>query len=145
MGKIIYSAWRTGEPGLLFWDNILRESPADCYSKYGFNTISTNPCISGDSKILTDSGEITIKELVEKWKNEDICINAMTYNEENDQFEFSEIVNATKSKENANVIEIIFDDTTSIKLTPDHKVYTSNRGYVEAAQLTENDEIIYTD
>jgi ribonucleoside-diphosphate reductase alpha chain len=42
--KIIYSAWRTAEPGILFWDNIIRESVADCYAKYGFTTISTNPC-----------------------------------------------------------------------------------------------------
>jgi ribonucleoside-diphosphate reductase alpha chain len=42
--KIIYSAWRTAEPGILFWDNIIRESPADCYSDVGFKTISTNPC-----------------------------------------------------------------------------------------------------
>lgn len=42
--KIIYSAWRTAEPGVLFWDNIIRESPADCYAAQGFRTISTNPC-----------------------------------------------------------------------------------------------------
>jgi ribonucleoside-diphosphate reductase alpha chain len=42
--KIIYSAWQTAEPGILFWDNILRESPADCYAKFGFQTCSTNPC-----------------------------------------------------------------------------------------------------
>lgn len=42
--KIIYSAWRTAEPGLLFWDTMIKESPADCYSKYGFNSVSTNPC-----------------------------------------------------------------------------------------------------
>jgi len=42
--KIIHSAWQTAEPGLLFWDNILRESPADCYADLGFRTISTNPC-----------------------------------------------------------------------------------------------------
>jgi ribonucleoside-diphosphate reductase alpha chain len=42
--KIIHSAWQTAEPGVLFWDNILRESPADCYAEYGFKTISTNPC-----------------------------------------------------------------------------------------------------
>jgi ribonucleoside-diphosphate reductase alpha chain len=41
---IIHSAWFRAEPGLLFWDNILRESPADCYAKHGFRTISTNPC-----------------------------------------------------------------------------------------------------
>lgn len=42
--KIVKSAWQMAEPGLLFWDNILRESPADCYAALGFKTISTNPC-----------------------------------------------------------------------------------------------------
>ena len=42
--KIIHSAWLTAEPGLLFWDNIIKESPADCYARFGFRTISTNPC-----------------------------------------------------------------------------------------------------
>ena len=39
---IINQMWKNGEPGLLFWDTIIRESPADCYP--GFKTISTNPC-----------------------------------------------------------------------------------------------------
>jgi ribonucleoside-diphosphate reductase alpha chain len=42
--KIIQSAWKSAEPGVLFWDTILRESPADCYAQYGFKTVSTNPC-----------------------------------------------------------------------------------------------------
>lgn len=40
--KIIYSSWKSAEPGILFWDKILDESPADCYE--GFETTSTNPC-----------------------------------------------------------------------------------------------------
>jgi len=42
--KIIYSAWQTAEPGVLFWDNIIKESVADCYKDFGFQTLSTNPC-----------------------------------------------------------------------------------------------------
>lgn len=42
--EIIKCAHNRAEPGLLFWDNVLRESPADCYSLDGFRTISTNPC-----------------------------------------------------------------------------------------------------
>lgn len=42
--EIIHCAWRMAEPGLLFWDTILRESPADCYASLGFNSISVNPC-----------------------------------------------------------------------------------------------------
>ena len=42
--KIIHNAWKSAEPGVLFWDTIIRESVADCYSDQGFATVSTNPC-----------------------------------------------------------------------------------------------------
>lgn len=42
--KIVHQAWKNGDPGLLFWDKILQESPADCYASEGFATVSTNPC-----------------------------------------------------------------------------------------------------
>lgn len=42
--KIVHNAWKSAEPGVLFWDTILRESVPDCYADLGFRTISTNPC-----------------------------------------------------------------------------------------------------
>lgn len=42
--KIVHNAWMSAEPGVLFWDTIINESVADCYSDYGFKTTSTNPC-----------------------------------------------------------------------------------------------------
>jgi ribonucleoside-diphosphate reductase alpha chain len=42
--KIIHNAWAAAEPGVLFWDTIIRESLPDCYDSFGFRTISTNPC-----------------------------------------------------------------------------------------------------
>lgn len=42
--KIIHNAWKSAEPGVLFWDTILRESVADCYADLGYRTVSTNPC-----------------------------------------------------------------------------------------------------
>lgn len=42
--KIIHNAWKSAEPGVLFWDTILRESIPDCYADEGFVTVSTNPC-----------------------------------------------------------------------------------------------------
>ena len=42
--KIIHNAWKSAEPGVLFWDTIIRESVADCYADLGFKTVSTNPC-----------------------------------------------------------------------------------------------------
>ena len=43
-GKIVHNAWKSAEPGVLFWDTILRESIPDCYADLGFRTVSTNPC-----------------------------------------------------------------------------------------------------
>lgn len=42
--KIVHNAWKSAEPGVLFWDTIIRESVPDCYADLGFRTISTNPC-----------------------------------------------------------------------------------------------------
>ena len=43
--KIVHNAWKSAEPGVLFWDTILRESIPDCYADLGFTTVSTNPCV----------------------------------------------------------------------------------------------------
>lgn len=42
--KIVHNAWKSAEPGVLFWDTVLRESIPDCYADLGFRTVSTNPC-----------------------------------------------------------------------------------------------------
>lgn len=42
--KIIHNAWKSAEPGILFWDTIIRESLPDCYADLGYETVSTNPC-----------------------------------------------------------------------------------------------------
>lgn len=42
--KIVHNAWKSAEPGVLFWDTIIRESLPDCYADLGFKTVSTNPC-----------------------------------------------------------------------------------------------------
>ncbi|MCE7073504.1 adenosylcobalamin-dependent ribonucleoside-diphosphate reductase [Dyadobacter sp. CY327] len=42
--KIVHNAWQSAEPGILFWDTIIRESVPDCYADLGYETVSTNPC-----------------------------------------------------------------------------------------------------
>jgi ribonucleoside-diphosphate reductase alpha chain len=42
--KIVHNAWKSAEPGVLFWDTIIRESVPDCYRDFGYKTVSTNPC-----------------------------------------------------------------------------------------------------
>lgn len=71
----------------------------------------------------------------EKWE-------ALSYNTETKATEFKEITFGDMTRKQANVIELELEDGTTVKLTPDHKVYTSNRGWVEAAQLTTEDQLV---
>ena len=137
---IIKQAHKNAEPGVLFWDTIINESPADCYQDVGFKTLGTNPCITGDTLIKTNKGEISVIEIIERYSKEDI--KALTYNENTHELEYKEIETVQKTKENANIIELETEDGEIIHLTPNHKVYTENRGWVEAVNLTESDVLI---
>lgn len=137
--KIIHNAWKSAEPGILFWDKIIAESPADCYGEE-WKTVSTNPCLTGDSLITTSKGDLPISYIFENFKNEKFEV--LTFNEKTKLLEYNTVGNALLTKRNANVIELVLEDNTTIKLTPDHKVFTENRGWVEAAKLTEEDILI---
>lgn len=60
---IVKCAWNTAEPGVLFWDKILSESPADCYGEFGFETIGTNPCCFAKSDSIRVSTKYEIKDI----------------------------------------------------------------------------------
>ena len=62
--EIIENAHATAEPGLLFWDRIISESPADCYADFGFTTTSTNPSLRKGTLVSTNKGSIPIENLV---------------------------------------------------------------------------------
>lgn len=64
--KIIHCAWLRAEPGLLFWDNIIKYNAVDCYKDFGFETVSTNPCCfskNHDVFVITNNGVKEIKSV----------------------------------------------------------------------------------
>lgn len=140
--SIVHAAWFSAEPGLLFWDNVLKYTPADIYAKFGYRTISTNPCVSGDTIVQSVLGPIKMKDLFEQFQNNEKLPKVWSFDLETNIFENVDVLQVIKTKENANVIKINFEDGTSLKLTPDHRVLTKNRGYVEAAKLQKDDDII---
>ena len=108
--KIIHNAWKSAEPGILFWDKIIDESIPDCYVSDGFKTISTNPCVSDDTLILTDKGYFEISELINK--------NVNVWNGE----EFSEVIPMITGL-NHKMLKIEFSDGSELKCTPYHGFY----------------------
>jgi len=142
--QIVFNAWNTAEPGILFWDKIISESPADCYKSDGFETVSTNPCVSGDTIITTNIGKLTVKEIFERFNNgEKFIIDS--FNVKENKLEKDEIEDILLTKRNANTIELILEDNSTLVLTPDHKVFTKNRGWVNACQLCEEDILLKID
>jgi ribonucleoside-diphosphate reductase alpha chain len=140
--KIIDAVWTSAEPGVLFWDTIKKYTPSDIYKDYGFSSLCVNPCLSGDTNVTTDKGNITIKELSENFDYFKDNVKILSYNEKHKDLEYKELDDAFLTKRNANIIEIELEDNTKIKLTPDHKVYTKNRKWIKASMLTPEDILL---
>ena len=103
----------------------------------------TNPCfLTGDTLIQTYDGELTIKEIVEALESGNRVPEVWSYNTETGEKELDTIDDGALTRKNAEVISIELEDSTVIKLTPDHQVYTKNRGWIEAAKLTEEDDLV---
>jgi len=132
--KISEMSWKSADPGVIFIDtvnkyNVLKKL---CLIQ------SSNPCIVGDTIVNTNRGDIPIK-------NVNIKDEILTYNIKNDIVEFENIEFVGKTKENVDIIELKIEENNNIftlKCTPDHKIYTKNRGYVEAKDLTDKDNIM---
>ena len=136
---LVHCAWNTAEPGILFKTKHYNYSPDGIYDR--FRGTSTNPCLVGDTMIQTDKGPIAIKDIVERMK-EGETFRVLTFNEVSKENEYKDVESGQMTKSDANVIEIETEDGQKLRLTPDHKVYTENRGWVEASKLVETDVLL---
>jgi ribonucleoside-diphosphate reductase alpha chain len=127
--EIITSAHASAEPGILFWDTALAMTPSDAYTDVGFGSTSTNPCVSGDSIVETDTGPKTIKELADSKAN----FLVKSYNVATQTIEMKPAI-AFMTKEDESLIELTTESGRVIKLTVDHRVYTNN-GWKAAGDL----------
>lgn len=129
--KLCENNWRTAEPGMLFWDGI--EQYNFMSMDKSFKIAGTNPCLTGDTLIQTVDGKKKIKDLV---GTEPFVYAVNTAGE-------LILVKASKvwlTRKNADLVEVKYDDNTLI-CTPDHKIFTDNRGWVDAKDLNENDNL----
>ena len=137
--EFVTCSWKTAEPGIMYEDKHIDYSPDSVYDNY--KGVTTNPCVAGDTVIDTDKGKLTIKEVVERFNNGE-NFKVLSYNIEEHETQMRAIRNALLTKKDAKLIEIKINKDIKLKLTPDHKVYTINRGYVEASSLTKEDSLV---
>jgi len=136
--KIIHNAWKSAEPGCLFWDTIIRESVPDCYSEFGFKTTSTNPCIVGDSMIATADGRNAVSIL--QLTNEGKDIPVYSKNSEG-KIEIKMGRNPRKTGEKREVWKLTMDDDSTFKATPEHTMFLSNNTKIELKDLKPGDSL----
>lgn len=135
MYKLAENNWNWGEPGMLFWDNINKETLLSEYIKNGeFEFAGVNPCLVGDTLIQTIEGAKPIKDLVGTQPYV-YCMN------DEGKLIIKQASKVWKTRENAELVEINFNRGKLI-CTPDHKIFTRNRGWVKAIELQPNTDIV---
>ena len=128
--SIINHAWTTGDPGMIFLDEINKKNPV---KNIGYIE-STNPCVTGDTRIYTSEGIKTAKQLYDEGESLNVKIDGRF---------------GGSFKQSSNVIYTGFRDvyriTTSegfdISVTGDHKIYSEERGWTEALKLKKGEKI----
>lgn len=134
MYKLAENNWNWGEPGMLFWDNINKETLLSEYIKNGeFEFAGVNPCLVGDTLIQTIEGDKPIKDLVGTQPYV-YCMN------DAGKLIIKQASKVWKTRENAELVEIDFNRGKLI-CTPDHKIFTRNRGWVKAVDLQPKDKL----
>lgn len=133
---ILESAWASAEPGIFNSDIAYDQCSVTNYSQ----DVLANPCcLTKDTLINTNKGPMLIIDIAELKNINDIKV--LSYNPYREEFSYENIDNAWLAKEDAELVEIECEDGRTIKLTADHLILTKN-GWIEAGDLTPNDEII---
>jgi ribonucleotide reductase alpha subunit len=131
---IITSAHGFAEPGLLFWDTMLDNLPAQCYKDAGFNHLSTNPCLSGDTLVAVADGRnaVSIKQLAEEGRD----VPVYSANKETGKTEIKLGRNPRVTGTDKELWRLTLDDGTTIDATPDHRFNTIDLQKVPLKDLT---------
>ena len=133
--EITYATYTRNEPGIIFLDLVNKLNPL----YYAEKIHATNPCVTGNTLVKTDKGDVSIKDIIDNgYEN----YKVQTFDNITQTFEFEEIKWADKTKEDAEIFELELEDGSIIQLTPDHEVWTQNRGYIQAKDLNSEDEIV---
>jgi len=135
--EIIESAHENAEPGLLFWDTIKRNSPADCYPD--FQTVSTNPCFSGDTLIAVADGRnsISIRQLAEEGKD----VPVYSVDPETGLVSIKTGRNPRISGYAQKLLRVHLDNGSYLDVTPNHEMLLRDGSKSEAKNLKKGDSL----
>ena len=138
---------KSGERGI--FSRTASQNQAEKFGRREHNhEFGTNPCcLVGSTELITqEHGRTTLKEVVETF-NTNHKIHVLAFNTHTENVEWAEIDAAQLTRPNAELIELDIETihgTKTIRCTPDHPIYTKNRGYIRADEIDENDQLVVT-
>lgn len=137
--EIIHSAWLCAEPGILFWDNAIENTPSDIYTEYGFGSISTNPCFSPDTMIAVADGRnaVSIKDLAEEGKD----VAVYSYDKITGKVSIKTGRNPRITGYNRPMLRVHLDDDSYLDVTENHKFTLLDGTEKEAKDLSYGDSL----
>lgn len=129
--KLCYNAWKSAEPGILFWDTILNESPCRFYGAE-WEEKGTNPCFTGDTEVLTaDSrGFVSFKQLAEEGREIDVYCESP-----NKVILVKKMRNIRMVAERQKIFKITFTNGEELKATQNHIFYLKNNEKIQLKDL----------
>ncbi|MCK9415303.1 HNH endonuclease [Candidatus Dojkabacteria bacterium] len=136
--KLIFNNWKSAEPGILFWDTIIRESVPDCYKDFGFESIGTNPCVVGDTLIAVADGRnaVSIKQLAEEGKD----VPVYTIND-NNELCIKTMRNPRITGYNQKIYKVTIEGGHSFRVTGNHIFILKNGTKIDAKNLKNGDSL----
>lgn len=137
--KIVHNAWLRAEPGVLYFDKMQKYNAIDCYADEGFETISTNPCITGETLVLTADGRGSVKMIDLVNENKDVPVYSL--NTQTNQIEIQIMRNPRLTGYNKKILKVNFDDGNFVRVTENHKILLNDGNFVEAKNLKYGDSV----
>jgi ribonucleotide reductase alpha subunit len=136
--EIIEAAWASAEPGLLFWDTAQRLTPSDIYKDFGYESTSTNPCITGDTLISVADGRgfVEISKLAEEGL--DIPVYCC---DDRGRIAVRTMRNPRITGYNQDVYEVILDDGSKFKTTSNHRMMMRDGSFKEVKDIVPGDSL----
>ena len=138
--EIIEAAWQSAEPGLLFWDTVIRRGPADAYVAAGYKSTSTNPCLTGDVRIAVADGRgyVPIGQLAEEGKD----VPVYCHQEATGKMIVRLMRNPRLTGKNIPVFKVTIEGGHTFKATGNHKMIMRDGSRKRIDELVNGDQLM---
>lgn len=136
--QIVHAAWESAEPGILFWDNVQKNTPADIYNGFGFGSTSTNPCLTGETEVLVsmkNNGIDVLSSVKIKDIDQDVMNNVRFYDGE----KWVKNYKFRKTGENQKIKKIVLESGDIIRATEYHRFVLEDGSSKNTLELLKGD------